>query len=485
MLFPIAQAAPTGLLGSPFLLVGVLFVVMYVTMIRPQAKQAKAHRALVEGLKKGDRVVTSGGLHGTIAKLDEATVVLAGRGRQPAARRALARGRRGRGRQDGRRVGELIRFRPAGTAARGASLPGKQPARTMNDAPVRFDTIEDALDDLRNGRLVVVVDDEDRENEGDLIGAAELVTPESVNFMAREARGLMCVGITAERAAGLTLPMMEAVNTGLHETPFTVSVDLRDGTTTGISAADRAATIRALADEASQPEDFARPGHIFPLRAARGGVLRRAGHTEASVDLARLAGMKPAGVLIEILNPDGTMARTPDLRAFADRHGLRLVTIASLIAHRMRTETLVSKLIEVDLPTAHGEFRLAAYEEVLTGDVHLALKKGTWAESEPVLVRVHSQCVTGDIFGSARCDCGDQLAIAMERVEAEGQGLILYMKQEGRGIGLVQQAARVRAPGAGHGHRRGKRRARLQAGPARLRHGLPRSCAPRACASSA
>ena len=317
--------------------------------------------------------------------------------------------------------------------------PARPDARPVPTAAVRFDTVESALDDLRNGRLVVVVDDEDRENEGDLIGAAELVTPESVNFMAREARGLMCVGITAERAAALSLPMMEAVNTGLHDTPFTVSVDLRAGTTTGISAADRAATIRALADETAVPHDFARPGHIFPLRAAPGGVLRRAGHTEAAVDLARLAGMKPAGVLIEILNPDGTMARTPELREIADRHGLRLITIASLIAYRMRTETLVAKLVEVDLPTAHGRFRLAAYEEVLTGDVHLALVKGTWEADEAVVVRVHSQCVTGDIFGSARCDCGDQLALAMARVEAEGKGVILYMKQEGRGIGLVNK----------------------------------------------
>ena len=313
------------------------------------------------------------------------------------------------------------------------------PARLDTPDAVRFDTVESALDDLRNGRLVVVVDDEDRENEGDLIGAAELVTPESVNFMAREARGLMCVGITAERAAALSLPMMEAVNTGLHDTPFTVSVDLRAGTTTGISAADRAATIRALADETAVAADFARPGHIFPLRGAPGGVLRRPGHTEAAVDLARLAGMKPAGVLIEILSADGTMARTPELREIADRHGMKLITIQSLIAYRMRTETLVAKLVEVDLPTAHGRFRLAAYEEVLTGDVHLALLKGTWEADEAVLVRVHSQCVTGDIFGSARCDCGDQLALAMARVEAEGKGVILYMKQEGRGIGLVNK----------------------------------------------
>jgi 3,4-dihydroxy 2-butanone 4-phosphate synthase/GTP cyclohydrolase II len=315
----------------------------------------------------------------------------------------------------------------------------------MADAPedptdtVRFDAVEAAVEDVQNGRLVVVVDDEDRENEGDLIGAAELVTPDAVNFMAREARGLMCVAITRERAAALDLPMMEARNTGLHETPFTVSVDLREGTTTGISAADRAKTIRALSDPAASPGDFARPGHIFPLRAQTGGVLRRAGHTEAAVDLARLAGLRPAGVLIEILREDGTMARVPDLRAFADAHGLKLVTIKDLIAHRMRTETLVRRAVEVQMPTDKGDFRLAAYEEVLTGDVHLALVKGEWAEGEPVLVRVHSQCVTGDIFGSARCDCGDQLARAMAQVERAGRGVILYMKQEGRGIGLLNK----------------------------------------------
>ena len=304
----------------------------------------------------------------------------------------------------------------------------------------RFDTIEDALDDLRNGKLVVVVDDEDRENEGDLIGAAELVTPDSVNFMAREARGLMCVAVTRERAAALDLTMMEARNTSLHETPFTVSVDYRHGTTTGISAADRAATIRALAAPETAPTDFARPGHVFPLRAQAGGVLRRAGHTEAAVDLARLAGLRPAGVLIEVMDDDGTMARVPALRAYADRHGLRLVTIQALIAHRMRTETLVSRVVEVDLPTDRGGFRLAAYEEVLTGDVHLALTQGgPFDPSEPVLARVHSQCVTGDIFGSARCDCGEQLAAAMAQIEREGRGVVLYMKQEGRGIGLLNK----------------------------------------------
>ena len=308
----------------------------------------------------------------------------------------------------------------------------------MPDRPL-FDSIPDAIEDVRNGRLVVVVDDEDRENEGDLIGAAELVTPDAVNFMAKEARGLMCVAVTRERAAALDLPMMEARNTGLHETPFTVSVDYNHGTTTGISAADRAKTIRALADPSARPADFARPGHIFPLRAQTGGVLRRAGHTEAAVDLARLAGLRPAGVLIEIMAEDGTMARVEALRAFADAHGLKLVTIKDLIAYRLQTETLVQKAVEVALPTAHGDFTLAAYEEVLTGDVHLALTKGGPFEGDPVLVRVHSQCVTGDIFGSARCDCGEQLAGAMAQIEREGRGVVLYMKQEGRGIGLLNK----------------------------------------------
>jgi 3,4-dihydroxy 2-butanone 4-phosphate synthase / GTP cyclohydrolase II len=315
------------------------------------------------------------------------------------------------------------------------------PPRPMPEAPPdpRFDTIEDALADLRAGRLVVVVDDEDRENEGDFIGVAETVTPELVNFMAMQGRGLMCVGITRERAARLDLPMMDPGDTSLHGTPFTVSVDAREGTSTGISAADRARTIRLLAEPSARPMDFARPGHIFPLRAQTGGVLRRAGHTEAAVDLARLAGFEPAGVLIEIMNEDGTMARVPDLRRIADRFGLRLITIKDLIAYRMRTEKLVQRAIEVQMPTRYGDFRLAAYEEVLTGDVHLALTKGTWTEDDPVLVRVHSSCVTGDIFGSARCDCGDQLAQALREVERDGCGVVLYMKQEGRGIGLLNK----------------------------------------------
>ncbi|QXD15556.1 bifunctional 3,4-dihydroxy-2-butanone-4-phosphate synthase/GTP cyclohydrolase II [Rhodocaloribacter litoris] len=302
-----------------------------------------------------------------------------------------------------------------------------------------FDRIEDAIADIRAGRLVIVVDDEDRENEGDFIAAAELVTPELVNFMAKEGRGLICVPITRERAQELDLGMMVPSNTALYDTPFTVSVDYRIGTTTGISAADRARTIRALADPKARPEDFGRPGHVFPLRAQQGGVLRRAGHTEAAVDLARLAGLYPAGVLVEIMNDDGTMARVPELREIARRFDMRLITIKDLIAYRMRTEKLIERVVEVQMPTRYGDFRLVAYEERLTGDVHLALTKGTWNEDEPVLVRVHSQCVTGDIFGSKRCDCGDQLARAMQQVEREGRGVVLYMKQEGRGIGLLNK----------------------------------------------
>ncbi len=303
----------------------------------------------------------------------------------------------------------------------------------------RFDCIEDAIEDIRRGRLVIVVDDEDRENEGDFIGAAELITPELVNFMAREGRGLICVPLTRERTVALELDMMVTSNTALYDTPFTVSVDYNFGTTTGISAADRAKTIRALADPAARPHDFGRPGHVFPLRAQQGGVLRRAGHTEAAVDLARLAGLTPAGVLVEILNEDGTMARVPELTALARRFDMRLITIKDLIAYRMRAEKLVRRVVDVALPTRYGDFRLIAYEERLTGEVHLALTKGTWDDGEPVLVRVHSQCVTGDIFGSKRCDCGDQLATALKRIEAEERGVVLYMKQEGRGIGLLNK----------------------------------------------
>ncbi|MDX1440255.1 MAG: bifunctional 3,4-dihydroxy-2-butanone-4-phosphate synthase/GTP cyclohydrolase II [Rubricoccaceae bacterium] len=324
--------------------------------------------------------------------------------------------------------------------------PGKPPSgdleKTMpehvNDDQL-FDSIEEAIEDVRRGRLVIVVDDENRENEGDFIGAAECMTPESVNFMTKYGRGLMCVPLTRERSAMLELPMMEQVNTSLFDTPFTVSVDLREGTTTGISASDRARTICALADPNARPADFARPGHIFPLRAQTGGVLRRTGHTEAAVDLARLAGKQPVGVLIEIMNDDGTMARVPELRRLADEFDLKLITIKDLVAYRMHSEKLIERLIEVNLPTRYGDFQLVAFEEVLTGDNHLALVKGDVTSEEPVLTRVHSQCVTGDIFASERCDCGDQLARAMQQVEREGRGVILYMKQEGRGIGLINK----------------------------------------------
>ncbi len=312
------------------------------------------------------------------------------------------------------------------------------PDHDASAAPV-FDSIEAAIADVRAGRFVIVVDDEDRENEGDFIAAAEDITPEMVNFMATKGRGLICVPLTRERALELDLGMMSVANSSLFDTPFTMSVDYRHGTTTGISAADRAATIRALADASTKPTDLARPGHVFPLRAQQGGVLRRTGHTEAAVDLARLAGKKPVGVLVEILNDDGTMARVPNLMAMARAHGLKIVTIKDLIAHRMQTEKLIERVVEVDMPTRYGDFRMIAFEETLTGDVHLAIAKGDWTENDAVLTRVHSQCVTGDIFGSKRCDCGDQLAAALRQIEAEGRGVVLYMKQEGRGIGLVNK----------------------------------------------
>ena len=302
-----------------------------------------------------------------------------------------------------------------------------------------FDTIESAVRELAEGRLVIVVDDEDRENEGDFIGVADRITPETVNFMATHGRGLICAALTRERAVALDLDMMVDGNTSLYNTPFTVSVDFKAGTTTGISAPDRARTFRALADPESCPSDFARPGHVFPLRSRNGGVLRRAGHTEAAVDLARMAGCAPVGVLVEIMTEEGMMARTPDLLEMADRFDLRIITIKDLIAHRMMTECLIRRVVEVDLPTLHGDFRLIAYQDTLSEEAHLALVKGNWGEEEPVLVRVHSQCVTGDIFGSLRCDCGEQMAMAMQQVEAEGRGVVLYMKQEGRGIGLLNK----------------------------------------------
>ncbi|GAB3577396.1 bifunctional 3,4-dihydroxy-2-butanone-4-phosphate synthase/GTP cyclohydrolase II [Spirosoma luteolum] len=309
-----------------------------------------------------------------------------------------------------------------------------------DSSPIRLDTIEDAIADIRAGKIVLVVDDEDRENEGDMICAAELVTPEMVNFMVREGRGLMCAPLTQERCDELGLDMMVASNTSVHTTPFTVSVDLLgNGCTTGISASDRAKTIRALVDPATKPDELGRPGHIFPLRAVEGGVIRRSGHTEAAVDLARLAGLSPVGVLIEVLNEDGTMARLPQLRVMADRFGMKLISIQDLIEYRLRTESLIRREIGVDMPTEWGHFDLIAYKQSNTGDTHLALVKGSWEPNEPVLVRVHSSCVTGDIFGSCRCDCGGQLHAAMKMVEAAGKGVVVYMFQEGRGIGLINK----------------------------------------------
>ena len=314
---------------------------------------------------------------------------------------------------------------------------GKTP--DTNGTKRAFDTVEDAVRALAAGQLVIVVDDEDRENEGDFIGAADKITPETVNFMATHGRGLICAALTRERAAALDLDMMVDGNTSLYNTPFTVSVDCKTGVTTGISAPDRARTFRTLANPKSSPADFARPGHVFPLRAQDGGVLRRAGHTEAAVDLARMAGSAPVGALVEIMTEDGMMARTPDLLDMADRFGLRIITIKDLIAHRMMTECLVRRVVDVDLPTLYGDFQLIAYQDTINEEAHLALVKGTWSEDEPVLTRVHSQCVTGDIFGSRRCDCGEQLAMAMQQVDAEGRGVVLYMKQEGRGIGLLNK----------------------------------------------
>lgn len=305
---------------------------------------------------------------------------------------------------------------------------------------IRLDRIDEAIEDIRAGKMVVVVDDEDRENEGDLICAAEYVTPEIVNFMTKEGRGVICVPLTESRCRELNLDMMVAHNTATHETAFTVTVDLLgNGCTTGVSANDRAKTILALVNPDTQPEDLGRPGHINPLKAKDGGVLRRAGHTEAAVDLARLAGLKPAGVLIEVLNEDGTMARLPELRQFADKFGLKLISIKDLIAYRLSIESLIRRESKVDMPTEWGHFDLIAYSQTNTGDIHIAMVKGQWEPDEPVLVRVHSSCVTGDIFGSCRCDCGEQLHAAMEMVEAEGKGVVLYMNQEGRGIGLLNK----------------------------------------------
>lgn len=302
-----------------------------------------------------------------------------------------------------------------------------------------LNTIDDAIQDIKEGKLVIVVDDEDRENEGDFICAAEKVTPEIVNFMVTNGRGVLCAPLTEERCAELDLDMQVSNNTSIHSTPFTISIDKLEGCTTGVSAADRAATFRALCDPDSRPDSFGRPGHIFPLRAKTKGVIRRAGHTEAAVDLARLAGLYPAGALIEIMNEDGTMARLPQLIEIARKFNLKIISIADLIAYRLKKESLVERGVEVQMPTAYGNFRLIPFLQVSNGKEHVALIKGSWDKDEPVLVRVHSSCITGDIFGSQRCECGEQLHKAMELIEKEGKGVIVYMNQEGRGIGLMNK----------------------------------------------
>ena len=302
-------------------------------------------------------------------------------------------------------------------------------------------TIEEALDDFREGKFVIVVDDEDRENEGDLIIAAEKITAEKVNFMLKYARGVLCAPITLSRSEELDLPHQVADNTSMLGTPFTVTIDKLEGCTTGVSAHDRAATIQALADPASRPETFGRPGHINPLYAQDMGVLRRSGHTEAAIDLCKLAGLYPAGALMEIMNDDGTMARMPDLMKFAEEHQMHIITIKDLIAYRLKKESLIEVGNEADMPTKYGHFRLIPFRQSSTGLEHMALIQGEWKEDEPILVRVHSSCATGDILGSKRCDCGEQLHKAMEMIEKEGKGVIIYMQQEGRGIGLMNKIA--------------------------------------------
>jgi 3,4-dihydroxy 2-butanone 4-phosphate synthase/GTP cyclohydrolase II len=303
-----------------------------------------------------------------------------------------------------------------------------------------FATITEAVQDVKAGKFIIVVDDESRENEGDLVMAAEKVTPEAINFMAKHARGLICIAMTGDRLDELNIPMMVQDNTSKFSSPFTVSVEAKHRVSTGISAHDRSATIKALLDPATKPEDISRPGHTFPLRARDGGVLVRAGHTEASVDLARAAGLYPAGVICEIMNEDGTMARMPQLKSFSQDHGIPILTIADLIRYRMSHETLVRKLEEADMPTSRGHFRLLLYEDVISKEHHAALVKGEIRPDEPTLVRAHSQCLTGDTFGSVRCDCGEQLRRSMEMIEKEGKGVVLYiLNQEGRGIGLVNK----------------------------------------------
>ncbi len=303
-----------------------------------------------------------------------------------------------------------------------------------------FDRIEEAIEEIKKGNVVIVVDDEDRENEGDFVAAAELVTPEMINFMATHGRGLICAPLVESRCDELGLDLMVKSNSESHDTAFTVSVDLiGHGCTTGISASDRAKTVKALTDPDIKPEELAKPGHIFPLRAKVGGVLRRTGHTEASIDLSRLAGFQPAGVIVEIMNEDGTMARLPQLLKIAEKFNLKIISIEDLVAYRMKNERLVEKEVTVKLPTSHGDFNLTAFKQTTTGTEHLALVKGEWKENEEVLVRMHSSCMTGDIFHSYRCDCGPQLHAAMEAIEKDGKGVIVYMNQEGRGIGLLNK----------------------------------------------
>ena len=312
--------------------------------------------------------------------------------------------------------------------------------KTSNRPDAIFDSIDDAIADIREGKLVVVADDADRENEGDLIMAADRVSPEAIAFMVRHTSGVICMPVTGARLDELGLPLMVTAGNDPQRTAFTVSVDVRRGTTTGISAGDRAATIHAIIDSSTGAEDLARPGHVFPLRYCEGGVLKRAGHTEAAVDLARLAGLSPAGVLCEVVNDDGTMARLPDLRAFADLHGLKLVSIADLIEYRRRTEKLVSRVAEATIPTEHGEFRTFAYESMVDGGTHVAMVLGDVGDGERILVRVHSECLTGDVFGSLRCDCGTQLHDALRQIGGEGRGIVLYIRgHEGRAIGLAHK----------------------------------------------
>jgi 3,4-dihydroxy 2-butanone 4-phosphate synthase/GTP cyclohydrolase II len=314
----------------------------------------------------------------------------------------------------------------------------------------KLNTIEEALNDIKQGKVIIVIDDEDRENEGDFVTAAHNATPEVINFMATHGRGLICAPLTEERAHELKLDMMVPANTSLHETPFTVSIDLLGfGCTTGISASDRSKTVKALIDPNVKPSDFGRPGHIFPLKSKPGGVLRRTGHTEATVDISVLAGFEPCGVLVEILNEDGTMARLPQLVKIAERFDLKIITIKDLISYRLEKESIVSRQVEVDMPTEWGQFKLIHYTVETNGQEHLALIKGEWKKDEPVLVRMHSSCVTGDIFGSCRCDCGEQLHQSMKMIEKAGKGVIVYLNQEGRGIGLLNKLKAYKLQEAG------------------------------------